>query len=291
MSTPLKALFALPLTLALGTAAMADDHAGASGYGLVNGGKTLAVMADLAKPTDVKTLDLATPLAAIAYRPVTGDLLGYANGKVVTIDVASGKLTDLGATFVDDAKVADGAKVGFDFNNKIDAVRVVSSKGDNLVYFPVGFGNDDPKANSVRRFTNLAYDKDDANAGATPMIFANAYTNAINGKKAAGTFQYAIDAGTNSLVSLANNEGTLKTIGMLKIGGKDADITAMGGFDIISPAEGEDQAYAVLQLEGQDTAGLYGIDLKTAEVTMISDLGIGGFEGFAASKANKKSGS
>lgn len=284
------AQFTLPLALTLGTAAMADDHAGASGYGLVNGGKTLAVMADLANPTSIKTFDLATPLAAIAYRPVTGDLLGYANGKVVTIDAASGKLTDLGATFVDDAKVADGAKVGFDFNNKIDAVRVVSSKGDNLVYFPVGFGNGDPKANSVRRFTGLAYEKGDANAGTMPMIFANAYTNAINDKKAGGTFQYALDAGTDALVSLANNAGTLKTIGKLSIDGKDADVTAMGGFDIISPAEGEDQAYAVLQLEGQDTAGLYGIDLKTAKATLISDLGLGGFEGFAASKGNKKSG-
>ncbi len=285
MSIRFKALLALPLTLALGTDAKADNHAGAVGYGLVNQGKTLAVMADLAKPTDIKTFDLAEPLAAIAYRPVTGDLLGFSNGKVVTIDVASGKMTDLGATFADDAKIGAGAKVGFDFNNKIDAVRVVSSKGDNLVYFPVGFGKDDPKANSVRRFTNLAYEKGDANAGATPMIFANAYTNAINGKKAGGTFQYAIDAGTNALVSLANNEGTLKTIGTLKIGGNDVDVTTMGGFDIISPAEGTDQAFAVLQLEGQDAAGLYGIDLMTAEATLIAGLGMGGFEGFAVSKA------
>lgn len=279
-----SALIALPFAIGLTTHAIADHHAGTMGYGLVNGGKTLAVMADLAKPTDVKTFDLAQPLAAIAYRPTTGDLLGFSNGQVVTIDASTGKTTDVGATFTEGAKVADGAMVGFDFNNKIDAVRVVSSKGDNLVYFPVGFGNDDPKANSVRRFTQLAYEKGDPNAGATPLIFANAYTNAVNGKKAGSTFQYAIDAGTNALVSLANNAGTLKTIGTIKIDGKDADISAMGGFDIVSPKEGSDQGYAVLQLEGQETAGLYVMDLKSAKATLIADLGMGGFSGFAASK-------
>ncbi len=184
-----------------------------------------------------------------------------------------------------DAVIGSSAMVGFDFNNKIDAVRVVSSSGDNLVYFPVGFGNNDTKANTVRRFASLAYAKDDTNSGVTPEVFANAYTNAINGKKASGTFQYALDAATDSLVSLANNAGTLKTIGKVKIGGKAVDISAMGGFDIVSKAEGKDTAYAVLQLEGESTSGLYGINLKTAEASLIAKLGLGGITSFAASKS------
>lgn len=279
-----KTLVAVSLLLPIGVSAHAMHHAGATGYGLANGGKTLAVMGDLAKSTEIKKYDLATPVSAIAFRPVTGDLLGFSNGKLYSIDVSSGKMTDLGAKFMKDASVPDNAMVGFDFNNKIDAVRVVSSKGDNLVYFPAGFGDNGPKSNTVRRFTSLAYDKGDANEGKTPMIFANAYTNAINGKKAGGTFQYAIDAGTNALVSLANNAGTLKTIGTIKIDGKDADISGWGGFDIVSPSEGSDEAYAILQLEGQDSAGLYTINLKTAEAGKIADLGMGGFSGFAASK-------
>ena len=275
--------FAIAAGLALSPAA-AGQHAGAKGYALANGGKTLAVMNDLGKPTEISNFELAQPLAAIAFRPVTGDLLGFSNRKIYSVDTASGKLTDLGAQFQDDAEIPGDAMVGFDFNNKIDAVRVVSSSGDNLVYFPAGFGDNDPKANSVRRFTNLAYEKGDPNDGAKPMIFANAYTNAINGKKAGSTFQYALDAGANTLVSLANNAGTLKTIGAVKIKGAQADIAAMGGFDIISPAEGENQAYAILQLEGQDKAGLYGVNLETAEATLIADLGAGGFTGFAASK-------
>lgn len=279
-----RVLAALPLAFTLATPALSDHHAGATGYGLVNGGKTLAVMSDLAKPADIKKFDLANPVWAIAYRPVTGDLLGFTNGKLFKIDSSSGKMTDLGAKFADGTKISDGAKIGFDFNNKIDAVRVVSSNGDNLVYFPAGFGGNNPKANTVRRFTKLAYDKADKNAGATPQIFANAYTNAINGKKAGSTFQYAIDAGTNALVSLANNAGTLKTIGTITVDGKTADVAGLGGFDIVSPAEGKDLAYAILQLEGKDTAGLYSINLKSAEATLVTDLGMGGFTGFAVSK-------
>ena len=282
----MKRCFAAALATAFAaTPALANHHAGATGYALANGGKTLAVMADLATPTQISTYDLAKPLAAIAYRPVTGDLVGFSNGAMYTIDASSGALTDLGASFMDDAKIPAGAVVGLDFNNKIDAVRAVSSEGDNLVYFPVGFGGDDPKANSVRRFTGLAYEDGDMSAGTKPRIYANAYTNAINGKTAGGTFQYALDARANALVSLANNAGTLKTVGVITIDGATADIVPMGGFDIVSPAEGEDEAYAILELDGQDSAGLYVINLETGAATLVADLGMGGFSGFAVSKA------
>lgn len=59
----------------------------------------------------------------------------------------------------------------------------------------------------------------------------------------------------------------------------------MGGFDILSPAEGENQAYAILELEGSGTAGLYAIDLQTGAATLLADLGMGGLVGFAVSKA------
>ncbi|MEL6747437.1 MAG: DUF4394 domain-containing protein [Pseudomonadota bacterium] len=275
--------FAAALTLAA-TPAVAGGHAGTMGYALANDGKTLAVMVDIAKPTKLRTYDLAQPLAAIAYRPVTGDLLGFTNGKIFTVDPSSGKLTDLGAKFTDSTEISGDAAIAFDFNNKIDAVRAVSSNGDNLVYFPIGFGDNDQRANSVLRFTNLAYEDGDNSAGTDPVVFANAYTNAINGKKASGTFQYALDARANALISLANNAGTLKTVGLVKIDGQPADILPMGGFDIVSPEEGTDQAYAILQIDGQDSAGLYGIDLKTGDAALLADLGMGGFTGFAVSK-------
>ena len=271
------------LLTALALPAHADDHMTLTGHALANDGSTLLVMGDLSMPGEIMAHDLSMPLDAIAYRPVTGDLLGYTNGAVYRIDPMSGAMTDLGATVMEGAMVADGAMVGFDFNNAIDAVRVVSSAGDNLVYFPEGFGENDARAGSLRRFTDLAYAEGDANAGATPMIFANAYTNAIAGMTASGTLQYALDAATDALVTLANNDGTLMTIAPVTVEGMAADLSGMGGFDIVSPEEGTDMAYAMLQMDGSDNAGLYSIDLATGAATLLADLGMGGITGFAVS--------
>ena len=277
-----KALVTSLIALAA-TPGFAGDHASVSGYALTDDGATLVVMSDINMPEKVMTFSLSSPVQAIAWRPVTGELLGFSDGMISTIDPMSGAMTDLKATFMENAMIGEGKMVAFDFNNKIDAVRAVTTGGDNLVYFPVGFGDNDEKAGSVRRFTDLAYAEGDAMAGTKPMIFANAYTNAINGAKAADTFQYALDAETNTLVSLANNEGTLATIGKITVDGADVDLAPMGGFDIVSTAEGENMALAILQLEGAETAGLYAIDLETGAATLKSDLGMGGISGFAAS--------
>ncbi len=263
--------------------AFAAGHAAVSGYALADDGATLVVMSDVNAPGEVMTYSLASPLKAIAWRPVTGELLGFSDGMIATIDPMSGEMTDLGASFMDDAMIGDGKMVAFDFNNKIDAVRAVTSAGDNLVYFPEGFGDNDERAGSVRRFTDLAYAEGDSMAGTTPMIFANAYTNAINGETAGDTFQYALDAETDTLVSLANNAGTLETIGKITVDGAEVDLAPMGGFDIVSAAEGENMALAILQMEGAASAGLYEIDLETGAATMKADLGMGGITGFAAS--------
>ncbi|ARE84332.1 Lipoprotein [Roseovarius sp. EC-HK134] len=280
-----KTTFALTaVAFSLGSAAQADDHAGLRGYALAQDGGTLVTMADLAQPGTVETYALEMPLRAIAYRPVTGQLLGYADGAIYEVDPASGKLTDLGATFMADAVIAEGA-VAFDFNNQIDAVRAVGADGSNLVYFPQGFGDNDERANSVRRFTDAFYVAGDMSAGSDPVIFANAYTNAIAGTKAGSTAQYALDAGANALVTLANNAGELASVGNLSIEGATVDVSDWGGFDIVSPEEGKDMAYAILQIEGAETAGLYAVDLGTGALTEMADLGMGGFTGFAVAQA------
>ncbi|MBV7410461.1 DUF4394 domain-containing protein [Maritimibacter sp. DP1N21-5] len=272
----------LALTTALAAPALADAHANTMGYALADDGMTLVTMASIAEPAAVQTYELSEKLHAIAYRPVTGELLGFGDGKIVSVNAMTGEITDLGATFGDNA-MTGGDYVAFDFNNAIDAVRAVGSDGANLVYFPEGFGDGDERAGSVMRFTDAAYGAGDANEGTTPMIFANAYTNAIPGAKASETAQFALDAETNALVTLANNDGTLGTVGPIMVDGAEADISAWGGMDIMSASEGENAAYAILQMEGADTAGLYMIDLETAEATMLADLGMGGFTGFAAS--------
>ena len=275
------ATYTAAAALALGASPLlAASHAGNMGFALADDGATLVVMSDIAAPGEVETFELSQSLRALAYRPVTGDLLGYADGMIVSVDPMSGEITDLGASFADDAMIGEGY-VAFDFNNAIDAVRAVGSDGANLVYFPEGFGDGDDRAGSVLRFTDTAYAEGDANAGTTPMIFANAYTNAIPDMTAGSTAQFALDAETDALVTLANNDGTLGTVGPVMVDGEAVDLSGWGGMDILSPAEGENAAYAILQMEGADTAGLYMIDLETAEATSLGDLGMGGFSGFA----------
>ncbi|MGR3503514.1 DUF4394 domain-containing protein [Pseudaestuariivita sp.] len=274
---------ALTSTLALLAApALADGHAGTKGYALSGDGTMLTVMDSIAAPEEARTMTLSTPVRSIAWRPVTGELIGYADGAIVTIDTMSGATADAGAMFMDDAMIPEGSVVAFDFNNAIDAVRAVSSTGENLVYFPSNFG--DERANSVRKFTDMFYAEGDNSEGAEPLIFANAYTNAINGAKASGTFQYVLDARANALASLANNAGTLETVGLITVDGEAVDVLPVGGFDIVSPEEGTDAAYAVLQIDGEETAGLYAIDVTSGAATLLSDLGTADISSFAVSQ-------
>ncbi|MEO0486944.1 MAG: DUF4394 domain-containing protein [Pseudomonadota bacterium] len=270
--------------LALTTgAASAGGHSGLMGYALADNGQTLVVMPSLSDPATVETVDLSVPMRAIAYRPVTGELVGFSGGSVFNIDPMTGTLNDLGATFMEDAAIDADAAVAFDFNNAIDAVRAVGSDGTNLVYFPEGFGDMDDRAGSVRKFTDTFYGFDDPNFGEVPEVFANAYTNAVSGMTATTTKQYVLDSQTNALVSLANNAGELSSVGYLEMNGEAVDILPVGGFDIVSPEEGTDLAYAILQKDGAATAGLYAIDLESAVLTQLADLGRDDFTGFAVS--------
>ena len=267
----------------LAAPSFADGHANTAGYALSTDGANLTVMQSIAAPDDAVTVTLSTPVRSIAWRPVTSELVGYTDGGIVAINPMTGMTTNTGATFMADAMIAEGAVVAFDFNNAIDAARAVSSSGDNLVYFPSDFG--DERANSVRRFTDMFYAEGDVSEGAEPLIFANAYTNAIDGMKAEGTFQYALDARANALVSLANNAGTLETVGLVKIDGAPVDILPVGGFDIVSAEQGTDAAYAVLQIDGEMTAGLYAINLGTGDATLLADLGTAAISSFAVSSS------
>lgn len=273
----------IALSLSVATPALSMGHASTMGYALAENGATLVTMQSIAEPGTVQTFALETPLRAIAYRPVTGQLLGYADGMIYEVNPMTGTLSDLGANFMEGATIAEGA-VAFDFNNQIDAVRAVGADGSNLVYFPDGFGDGDERANSVRRFTDTFYVEGDMSAGADPLIFANAYTNAIVGEKASSTAQYALDARANALVTLANNAGELATVGLLTLDGEAIDVIDAGGFDIMSPEEGTDMAYAILQIDSESNASLYMVDLTSGALTDLGDLGMGGFSGFAVSQ-------
>ncbi|MBQ1202426.1 MAG: DUF4394 domain-containing protein [Loktanella sp.] len=268
-------------TLALLTAPVFAQDMNVTGFALGTDGTSLVTLPGLSEAGE--TVTLSGILAAIAYRPVTGELIGIApNAAVYTIDTETGALTATENLIGDNVGISDGAMVGFDFNNNIDAIRIVATDGSNHVYFPAGFGDNDERANSVRRFTDMFYAEGDDNAGATPAVFASAYTNAIMGETASETRQYVLDAETNVLANLANNEGTLTTVAALTLDGEAVDISAMGDLEIVSPAEGENMAFAVLMMEGANTSGIYAVDLSTGALTMQADLGEMSFNGFAA---------
>ncbi len=279
--------FAFITTAILGAStlgASAANLAGSTGYALRNDGTGLTIFDDLGMASRGTTVGLSGRLDAIAYRPVTGQLYGYRVGSaeapdaVFTIDPMTGLLTNTGATPGDGVGLTRGSSVGFDFNNQIDAARAVSTRDENVVFFPGDFPDD--RANTLLQFTDLMYGAGDVNEGANPAIFANAYTNAVDGMTSGETLQFALDADTNSLVTLANNAGTLSTVAPITVDGEVFDFNRNGGFDILSEFEGDNLAVALLS--GGGSAGLYTIDLATGAASLFGDPLRGQYRSFAA---------
>ncbi|PZX15093.1 putative secreted protein [Palleronia aestuarii] len=267
-------------TLSAGAATLS----GSTGYALRNNGMELTIFNDLGMASQGSTITLSDSLNAITYRPVTGELYGYQTGnggaadQVYTIDTITGALTNTGAMPMDGAGLSSGARVGFDFNNQIDAARAVSTRDENVVFFPSDFP--DERANTILQFTNLFYAAGDANEGVNPRVFANAYTNAVDGMTASETLQYALDANTNSLVTLANNAGTLETVAPITVDGQVLNFTQNGGFDILSDEEGDNLAVALLS--GGGKTGLYTIDLTDGSAVFFGESLGGQFASFTA---------
>ncbi len=237
------------------SASAATLPSNATGYMLGNNGTTLVTIADLNAPaiaTGVSIADgtgRAVSMSDIDYRPNTGQIYGYSNADdaVYIIDPATGLATlqaaSPGATNVD--------TLGADFNNVVDAMRMVTTADVNIVFFP----NNTPP--NIATFTPPAYATGDVNEGVDPSIFANAYTNAV--PTPSTTLQFGLDATSDALVNIANNAGTLTTVGALFLNGSPFDVGVDGGLDILSFAEGDNTAIALLTtLAGQ---GLYTIPL------------------------------
>lgn len=258
---------------------LADDNAALTGYVLADNGMSLMVIQNIIGDTSQSRLTLDDQLDALAFRPVTGELLGFSrSGYIYTIDPETGSLENQQVLFSQES-VLDAGAVAFDFNNTLDAARLVGASGANLVYFPDNFKDD--RAGKVLRFNDVFYAVGDRHEGIDPLLYANAYTNAITGRKAKSTFQYAFDARTDALVSLDNNAGTLSTINTVNIGGKPVDLVSAGGLDIVSSMEGENTAYALLRINGADTADIYRIDLRSAEAIPVVSTDAVGVLGFA----------
>jgi len=222
--------------------------------------ETAYVLEDIGTTQQLHSFDTATPgntageititgLAAnervlgIDFRPQTGQLYALGNSNAIyTLDPTSGVATQVGSGFTDSL---NGSFFGFDFNPQIDKIRIVSDQDQNYVADP-----DTGDAN-IAATTSVFYGPGDPNEGADPNVVNHAYTNAV--PDASSTQLYAIDTDFNTLVTQANNAGTLGTVGELGF-----DIVTFGGFDI---SGNTGTAYLAAVVEGMTGANLFTVDL------------------------------
>lgn len=229
-------------------------------YAIGNGGSSL-VRFQSNDPTNLAVVanfsGAAGFLDAIDFRPSTGQLYGYLDStdSFYTVNLTTGALTlaSAGAS----SAPTNTFQLGLDFNPTIDRARIVTDSAQNIVFNPV--------SGTVSSFTTLAYALGDPNENASPGIIDNAYTQNFAGSTI--TRQFGIDYGTDSLVTIANNAGTLVTIGAL---GVNTDIYT--GFDIFTGPGGIDTAYAILTTPA-GVANFYTIDLTTGQASLVGGLG------------------
>ncbi|MEQ9122195.1 MAG: DUF4394 domain-containing protein [Alphaproteobacteria bacterium] len=214
----------------------------ATGFALGDNGGTLLTIPDLNAPgvaagtALTKSTGGGLSLSALAYRPQTGQMYGYSDqdDTVYLLDVDTG----VGTAQATEANATNVETLGFDFNNQVDAARILTTADRNYVF--------DPKVAppTLTRVTDLFYVAGDLNEGSDPNIIGNAYTNAV--PDASTTLQFGLDSQQDVLTTVGNNAGTLTTVGQLFFEGAPLDIGTDGGFDILSFAEGDNTALAIL---------------------------------------------
>ncbi|MGP1371596.1 MAG: DUF4394 domain-containing protein [Almyronema sp.] len=223
---------------------------------------------DLDKPNTVKTLNVTGvngTLLGIDFRPANGLLYGITDtDNIYTIDTRTGAATFQSTLFP--LSYDGNQQSGFDFNPAADRLRLEGVNDQNFrINVDTGAIADfDPNTAGVQPDGTLAYVAGDVNFGVDPNITAVGYTNSFLGAPAGRTTQlYAIDYVLDTL-NLQNpaNAGGLSTIGSLGI-----DFSALGGFDIFSPDEGINIAYAA------SGSTLYSVDLASAEAMAIGTFG------------------
>jgi len=237
-----------------------QSHAQQTVYAIGNGGTTL-VRFQSNDPANVTVVgDFSggnTFLDALDFRPGTGQLYGYLDSTdsfyTVNLNTGALSLASVGAS----GAPTNTFQLGLDFNPTIDRARIVTDSAQNIVFNPV--------AGTAAAFTTLAYAIGDPNETTSPSIIDNAYTQSFAG--ATSTVQYGIDYGINALVTIANNAGTLTTVGSL---GVNTDIYT--GFDIYTGAGGVDTAYALLTPAG-GAPSFYTINLGTGQASLVGALG------------------
>ena len=204
-------------------------------------------------------------LLDIDYRPGTGDVYAVSSANNVYIIDQNDFSADLVGTFGPPS--LQGTSFAFDFNNAFDGgsgdpddvgrfARIISNTDDNVVIDgDTGLYLGGPK-------TDVFYAAGDVNEGADPNVVGIAYTNAVPG--ADSTQQFGVDLNTGALVTVANNAGTLETVGSLGLSAQST-FTNEAALDI-SGATGT--AFAVFEPSG-GVSELYTVDLNTGAASSL----------------------
>lgn len=211
----------------------------------------------------VTGLEINDVLVAMDYQPASGNvLLLGSQSNVYRLNNTSG--SDFSATLLNNLDpTLVGTSIAFDFNPAFMSgsfARIITDTNDNRV---IG-GADGAYLPPIEK-TDVFYAAGDANEGVDPNVAGIAYDTNIAG--AASTQQFGIDASIGMLVKVANNAGTLNTVGELGIGG---NITNELGFDI-SGATGT--AFASIQTG--PNSQLYTVDLTTGAASIVGQIGSG----------------
>ena len=104
--------------------------------------------------------------------------------------------------------------------------------------------------------------------GINPNVVGSAYTNSVLGQVPATSQLYALDSGIDILATQANSAGTLATVGPLLT----VNTSDQVGFDIFSPAEGNNTAFASLTPSGGSISNLYTINLATGTAVLVGQI-------------------
>lgn len=235
----------LTTTLLLATATAGAAHA-ETALGLT-GDRTL-VMIDTTTAAVTGSVEAqgVTRLLGIDYRPGTGKVIGVTDAQtIVEIDPTTGATMEM-AKMTTMLPVAEGAAVIVDVNPAADKLRFMSGTTNHRVDMGTG---------EVTVDGALNFDAADANAAATPMVVAVAYSNSYG--KPEKTAMYDIDAGLNALLQQTKpNDGLLATIGSLGV-----TLEGPVAMDIATTADGTNTAWVAA------LGGLHRLDLATGMVS------------------------
>lgn len=221
----------------------------------------------LGAPVKLQGLAAGERLLGIDFRISRGVLFGLTSGgRLVTIDLASGRLSPVGSGAPVALPGGGAGRYGFDFNPAADRVRVVAEDGSNLRLHPDtgAVAATDPA---------LRYADGDVRAGQAPRVTAAGYT--YNKRDDKLTTNYALDIAAGTLVMqgsleaatpvVSPNTGLLRTVGALGSGAVDD-----AAFDI---ADVDNTALAALRVGGRTR--LHRVDLVTGRATLLGTVGDG----------------